>query len=139
MKHVIGIICAALFFGAAIGVMAFFTVPSPVFEHEWTFVYRIAEHTPEGIVEHPDFSKDEENEKEKALIEILKKAKRKNYKEKYNETEDIKYTVYLESKEGFLIINLGENYGVLEDFPTGKGYEIINSKEIIAEIDKLLK
>ena len=60
-KHILGIIGAAIFFGAAIGAAVFFAEPLPIFEHEWTFVFNFMERTPDGIVEHKDFCEGEKD------------------------------------------------------------------------------
>lgn len=135
-KHILGIIGAAIFFGAAIGIAVFFAEPLPVFEHEWTFVFNFMERTPDGIVEHKDFC---EGEKEKALLEVLSKAKRKRYKDVESETEDIKYIIYLQSKEGFLTVNLWEGGGEFQNEATGLGYAITNPNQLMAEIEALLE
>lgn len=135
-KHILGIIGAAIFFGAAIGAAVFFAEPLPIFEHEWTFVYNFVERTPDGIVEHKDFC---EGEKEKALVEVLSGAKRKRYKDVESETEDIKYIIYLQSKEGFLTVNLWEGGGEFQNEATGLGYEITNPNRLMAEIEALLE
>ncbi len=131
--YIFRIICAALFFGAVIGGMVYFSGTSPVIEQKG------ADIAFKAFTEGGKTAVELSSEKEEKFEEILLKAKRKNYKEKFAPVwqGDMKYEIYLIGENGHLFITLGNVNFAYKDASKG-GYEIINAKEVIAEIDSLL-
>ena len=77
-EHYLRIIAAALVFGLMIGGAVFFTEPSRVIDTKGeTDIYRFFKVHPHSREEIPECF---EGEKEEEILEILKTARKKNYK-----------------------------------------------------------
>ena len=136
-EHYLRIIAAALVFGLMIGGAAFFTEPSRVIDTKGeTDIYRFFKVHPHSREEIPECF---EGEKEEEILEILKTARKKNYKIKFSPVaqEDMAYNIYLQDYDDVYFITLGKINVVFEDSSKG-GYEIVNAEEIIEKIDALL-
>ena len=130
------IISAVLIFAAAFVFTEYRMGTSPVLEEESAnliYIDKVSAHSKEEI--------NLRSEEAQAIIEILSKAERKNYRVKFTPVwqGDMKYNIHVtdhKNKQQFL--TLGNVNVVYSDGSKG-GYEIIKSEEIIAEIDSLFE
>lgn len=78
------------------------------------------------------------SEKKAELLEIISKAERRNYKEKFEyESGEKQYTVHFTCDKGQRWMTFGSKCYVYEFY--GKGYEIINGEEILKEIEAFVE
>ena len=129
-------ISAILIFAAAFGLTEYWMGTSPILEEESAnliYIEKVSAHSKEEI----HFR----SEEAQALIEILSKAERKNYRVKFTPVwqGDMKYNIdIVDAKHNIQFITLGNVNVVYSDSSKG-GYEIINSEEIIVEISELFE
>lgn len=127
---------AVLIFAAAFGLTDYLLGTSPVIEKESANMIYIEE-----VLTHSKKELHLSEEERQAIIEILSKAERKNYKIKFSPVYqgDMKYNIdIVDAKNNVQFITLGNVNVVFKDSSKG-GYEILNYEEIIAEIDAVLK
>ena len=128
------IISAVLIFAAAFVFTEYRMGTSPVLEEESAnliYIDKVSAHSKEEI--------NLRSEEAQAIIEILSKAERKNYRVKFTPVwqGDMKYNIdIVDAKHNIQFITLGNVNVVYSDSSKG-GYEIINSEEIIGKLDAL--
>ena len=127
---------AVLVFAVAFCLTDYLMGTSPVIEKESANMIYIEE-----VLTHSKKELHLSEEERQAIIEILSKAERKNYKIKFSPVYqgDMKYNIdIVDAKNNVQFITLGNVNVVFKDSSKG-GYEILNYEEIIAEIDAVLK